>query len=175
MNIFTDEHDAVREKYGTKAEAEHWLGTLTRDVIEERVARYLESLQYFFFATANEQGHVNLNFKGVRSGKLLKVLDEKRLIFPDYGGNGIFHGVGDIASNPNVALLCIDFSQEVRVKISGTAKVIDDADAVAKYCDILDTYDAQRVIEVTVHYLIPNCSQQLSVVKESILKGQSTD
>ncbi|MEJ2413910.1 MAG: pyridoxamine 5'-phosphate oxidase family protein [Sulfurimonas sp.] len=169
MNIFTQEHNFVQEKYKTKEQAEHLLNLLKREVIEEDASNYLESLQYFFFATSNKQGHTNVNFKGVRSGKLIKVLDEKHLIFPDYKGNGIFHGIGDIMSNPNVSLLCIDFSKNIRVKISGTAQIIDDADTVSKYSDILNTNDAERIIKITVRYLIPNCSKQLSVVKDSIL------
>ncbi|MBN2815346.1 MAG: pyridoxamine 5'-phosphate oxidase family protein [Campylobacterales bacterium] len=169
MNIFTQEHTLIQEKYKTKQQAQHWVNLLKREVIEDDACRYLESLQYFFFATSNKEGHTNVNFKGIRSGKLIKVLDERHLIFPDYKGNGIFHGLGDIMSNPNVALLCIDFSKNIRVKISGTAQVIDDTNLVAKYSDMLNTNDAQRIIKVTVGYLIPNCSQQLSVVKNSIL------
>lgn len=170
MKPFTKEHEAVREKYRTKVQAEHLVDRMSREMINADTAHSLETLPYFFFATSSAQGDTNVNFKGLKSGKLIKVLDEKHLIFPDYKGNGIFHGLGDIQSNPKVALLCIDFTKDIRIKISGKARVIDDAQTLARYSDLLQTNDARRIIEVCVTYLIPNCSQQLSVVRENVIK-----
>lgn len=159
----------VREKYKTKVQAEHLINQISKEIIDKKTACFLEDLHYFFFATSSCQGDTNINFKGIKSGRLIKVLDERHLIFPDYKGNGIFHGIGDIESNPKVALLCIDFSKNIRVKISGTAKVIDAGDQLESYSNLLQTHDVQRIIEVCVHYIIPNCSQQLSVVREDII------
>lgn len=169
--MFTEEHRTVRKKYHTDELASHLLKNMQQEKIGPDAARFLESLDYFFFATSNREGSTNVNFKGAKGGKrLIKVLDEKRLIFPDYKGNGIFHGIGDIASNPNVGLLCIDFSRDRRLKISGTAEVIDDPERIAGYREVFGSAGIERLIEVTVHYLIPNCSRQLSVVRESILR-----
>ncbi len=171
MKIFTKAHDTIREKYRTKVQAEHLVQQMSKESIDKHTAHFLEGLPYFFFATSSHTGDTNINFKGLKSGKLIHVLDDRHLIFPDYAGNGIFHGIGDIQSNPKVALLCIDFAKDIRIKISGVAKVIDKGELLEKYCNILQTYyDAPRVIEVCVHYIIPNCSQQLSVVREHILQ-----
>ncbi len=171
MDIFTQEHKDIREKNGTTKQVEYYLNTIASDEIDENLRFYLEGLRYFFFATSSKDGYTNVNFKGAKSNTLIKVLDKKRFIFPDYNGNGIFHSVGDIATNPKVALLCIDFLSDTRVKISGSAKIIDDNNELIKYRDIFDCYDVERVIEITVEYIIPNCSNQLSVVREQILKN----
>ncbi|MFK2821565.1 pyridoxamine 5'-phosphate oxidase family protein [Arcobacter sp. YIC-80] len=171
MNIFTKEHNELREKHNTKNMFEYYFDTIVNDEIDKSLANYLEALEYFFFATSNKNGNTNVNFKGKKSKYLIKVLDEKTLIFPDYIGNGIFHGAGDILSNPNVGLLCIDFLNDIRVKISGTAEIIDNKKELSKYMDLFDSYDIQRVIEVRVNYIIPNCSNNLSIVRESILKN----
>ncbi len=175
MNIFTQEHKDIREKNGTTKQVEYYLNTIARDEIDENLKFYLESLRYFFFATSSKNGDTNVNFKGAKSNTLIKVLDEKRFIFPDYSGNGIFHGIGDIATNPKVALLCIDFLSDTRVKISGSAKIIDDNNELIKYRDIFDCYDVERVIEISVEYIIPNCSNQLSVVREQILENMKNN
>lgn len=168
MEIFTKEHEIVRKKYATNEQANYWLNTISSTKIEPNLVSFLENLPYFFLATSNKTGVSNINFKGTNSGKLIKVIDEKRLIYPDYKGNGILHGVGDIFSNDNVGLLCIDFSKDFRVKINGRAKIIDDQNELIKYFDIFDTYDISRIIEITVEYIIPNCSNQISIVRESI-------
>ena len=170
MSIFTKEHNDLREKHNTKNKFEYYFDNIVKDEIDESLANYLESLEYFFFATSNINGNTNVNFKGKKSKYLIKVLDEKTFIFPDYFGNGIFHGAGDILSNPKVGLLCIDFSNDKRVKISGTAEIIDNKKELLKYMDLFDSYDIQRVIEIRVNYIIPNCSNNLSIVRESILK-----
>ena len=49
------------------------------------------------------------------------------------------------------------------------AKIIDDKEIVLSYLDYFDSFNFSRLIEVEIDYLIPNCSANLSVVRDSIL------
>jgi len=45
----------------------------------------------------------------------------------------VLPGVNDIIENPNVAMLFIDFTQDIRYKISGIATIVDDKDTISQY------------------------------------------
>jgi len=171
--MFKQEHIDAREKYKTTDQANHWLDTIETTALDMRMVSFIERMNYFFLATSSKDGMTNVNYKGSESGKLIKVINEKKLIFADFNGNGILHSVGDIASNPNIGMLIIDFSRDSRIKINGKATVIDDKETIEKYFDIFDTYDIARLIEVDIEYVIPNCSNNISVVRQSILSSGS--
>ena len=169
MENFTQEHLFVREKYGTTKQAENIFEYMDTTTPNDRMIKFIENLNYFFLASSSKDGKVNVNFKGTKSKILIKFLDNNRLIFPDFNGNGILHSVGDIVSNPNVGLLFIDFSRDIRIKINGKAKIIDDKDVIISYLDLFDSFNFLRLIEVKIEYIIPNCSTNLGVVRDSIL------
>ncbi|MGE4463199.1 MAG: pyridoxamine 5'-phosphate oxidase family protein [Arcobacter sp.] len=170
MEIFTQEHLLAREKYGTTKQAELILENMDTRTPNDRMIKFIENMNYFFLATSSKDGRVNVNFKGTKSKSLIKFLDKNRLIFPDFDGNGILHSVGDIESNPYVGLLIIDFLNDIRIKINGKAKIIDDKNEIINYLDIFDSFNFSRLIEVQIEYIIPNCSANLSVVRNSILR-----
>ena len=172
MEIFTQEHLSIREKYGTTKQAEIIFEHMNTTSLSERMISIIEGINYFFLATSSKDGRTNVNFKGTKSKRLIKVLDKNRLIFPDFDGNGILHAVGDIMSNPYVGMLVIDFTKDIRIKINGKAKIIDNKEIVSSYLNYLDYFDSfnfSRLIEVEIDYVIPNCSANLSVVRDSIL------
>lgn len=96
-------------------------------------------------------------------------MNKNQLLFPDFDGNVILHSVGDILSNPYVGMSIIDFSKDIRIKINGKAKIIDDKEIVLSYLNYFDSFNFSRLIEVEVDYVIPNCSANLSVERDSIL------
>ncbi|MDF1881830.1 pyridoxamine 5'-phosphate oxidase family protein [Sulfurimonas sp. MAG313] len=170
MEFFTEEHIEVRKKYKTNDEANHWLNSIDTTYLNEFMITFIESMPYFFFATSSSNGNTNVNFKGSEGNTLVKVLSKNKLIFADYKGNGILHSVGDISSNPKVGMLFVDFNKDFRLKISGRAKVIDNELALNQYLDVFETFEMMRLIEVEIEYVIPNCSNKLSIVRQSILK-----
>ena len=180
MTFFTQEHINAREKYNTTKQANHWLSTIETQYLNKELSRYLkedvinfiERMQYFFFSTSSKNGNTNVNFKGSESTHLIKVINDKKLIFPDYSGNGILHSIGDINSNPNVGILIIDFAKDIRLKISGKARIIDDEEEISKYLDLFETYNIDRLIEVEINYVIPNCSKNIGIVRKNILENK---
>ncbi len=115
-------------------------------IFHERV----ENAPFFFLATSNSTGNCDCSFKGGGPG-IIHIIDETRLAFPDYDGNGAFMSVGNILENPHVGLLFIDFADGARLRVNGRASVHDDG-AVKELFP-----DHQRVILVTVEQVVPNC------------------
>ncbi|WP_457746970.1 pyridoxamine 5'-phosphate oxidase family protein [Sulfurimonas sp.] len=136
--------------------------------LPKNLMAFIQNCSYFFLATASQQAHPNVNFKGGEKG-FVHVLDENSLIFPDYNGNGIFHGVNDIIENPNVAMLFIDFTRDMRYKVNGIATIIDDEKIMKKYIAFKGFDYATRVIKVDITYVLGNCSKHLKNVRQEIL------
>jgi uncharacterized protein len=58
----------------------------------------------------------------------VRVLDDERLSWPEYRGNGVMASLGNIAENPHVGLLFIDFGEVVGLHVNGTAEIVEDPD-----------------------------------------------
>ena len=58
----------------------------------------------------------------------VKVLNDKQLFIPDVAGNKLFHGYGNLESNPQVGLIFFIPGHNNTVRINGRVKVIDRAE-----------------------------------------------
>ncbi len=95
--------------------------------LTESVARYIESLDFFFIATSNRAGECDSSYRGKRPGvPVVKVLNEKTIIFPDYLGNGSFRSLGNILENPHIGMLFMDLKSGLRIRVNGEAEISDD-------------------------------------------------
>ena len=127
---------------------------LLMDHIPELFHERIENMPFFFLATSDENGSCDCSFKGGGPG-IIKILENTRLAFPDYDGNGAFMSVGNILKNPQVGLLFIDFMDGARLRVNGRASVHDDG-------LIMDLFPGQpRVILVEVEKVVPNCAAHI--------------
>ena len=62
----------------------------------------------FFLATADADGRPTCSYKGGDPG-FVRVVDDRTLAFPNYDGNGMYLSMGNVAANPEVGLLFLDF------------------------------------------------------------------
>jgi len=130
------------------------------------MAPFLEALPFFFIATANSRGECDCSFKGREhdaSGRpyaLVKVLDSKTLIFPDYRGNKFFNSLGNMLVNGHIGMLFIDFESRLRVRINGRATLIEDRHAYAELWPL-----AQRYVQVDAEQFYGNCRARIPRMK----------
>lgn len=169
MPFFSHEHHKIREKYKTTNKARHWLTTLNTSSLSSNMITLIEKTPYFFLATSSSSGHTNVNYKGTQNKKAIHILDKKHLLFPDYEGNGIFHSLGDILSNPHIGILVINFTENKRIKINGKASIIDKYEDVKKYFHIFEDTTITRLIKVEILYAIENCSKNIEIVKNQFI------
>lgn len=136
----------LRDKFHTK-------GIHTGEKLSELLRRYIESLDFFFIATADKAGNCDCSFRG--GFPAVKVLDETTLLFPDYPGNGAFQSLGNIMENPHIGMLFIDFTHQQRLRINGRAEVTDDAELCAWFPGSI------QVVKVAVEQVYRNCSARI--------------
>jgi len=129
--------------------------------ISEELAEFIAAQRSFFIATANLEGQPYVQHRGGPPG-FLRVLDTRTLAFADYSGNRQYISLGNLADNPRAQLFLIDYGERRRVKIWGTARVVEsDANLLAKLMP--DGYRArpEQVIVFDVHAWDANCPQHI--------------
>jgi predicted pyridoxine 5'-phosphate oxidase superfamily flavin-nucleotide-binding protein len=81
-----------------------------------------------FLATSDAHGACDSTLRAGPPGFVV-VLDEHRLAWPEYRGNGVMASRGNIIENPHVGLLFVDFVRDViGLHVNGTARLVADAE-----------------------------------------------
>ena len=133
--------------------------------IGARERAFVERMEMVFVGTADADGVPHCSYKGGAPG-FVRVLDERTLAIPDYDGNGFFDSWGNVAVNPHVDLLFIDFEADSpwRLRIKGTAVLEFDGPLLAAF------HGAQLVVRITPTRIYPVCPRyvhQLRIVRRS--------
>jgi predicted pyridoxine 5'-phosphate oxidase superfamily flavin-nucleotide-binding protein len=132
---------------------------LLADRLDEKLSRtaftaddraFIESRPLFFLATADAAGRPDCSYKGGAPG-FVRVTADDALAFPSYDGNGMFRSLGNVLVNPAVALLFIDFERPNRLRVNGSARVVEGDPLLADYPG------AQFVVRVHADRIYPNC------------------
>lgn len=76
----------------------------------------------FFIATDKPDHGADVSHKGGNAG-FVRVLDERRIAFPDYNGNSMFNTLGNLTDNPHAGLLFIDFDSGRTLQLTGGASI----------------------------------------------------
>jgi predicted pyridoxine 5'-phosphate oxidase superfamily flavin-nucleotide-binding protein len=129
---------------------------LQRAEIDADDRAFIERMDMFFLATANAEGRPQCSYKGGEPG-FVRVLDATTIAFPNYDGNGMYLSMGNLAVNPQVGLLFVDFTAQrpSRLRLNGVASV-DERDPLA------ETYPgAQFVVRVRATQVFPNCPRYI--------------
>jgi predicted pyridoxine 5'-phosphate oxidase superfamily flavin-nucleotide-binding protein len=65
-----------------------------------------------------------------RAAGFLRVIDERTLGFADFRDNRQYVSLGNLSENPKAYLFLIDYARRQRIKIWGTARVVEDDPAL---------------------------------------------
>jgi len=88
--------------------------------LSESEQRQISRADTFFIATDNPERGADVSHKGGNPG-FVRILDERRIAFPDYNGNSMFNTLGNLTVNPHAALLFIDFDSGRTLQLTGRA------------------------------------------------------
>jgi hypothetical protein len=106
-------------------------------------------------------GQPYIQHRGGPAG-FLRVLDEHTIAFADFRGNRQFITSGNLGENSHAFLFLIDYAQRRRVKIWGTARVVeDDAELVATLMPTGYKARPEQAIVFTVEAWDENCPQHI--------------
>jgi uncharacterized protein len=131
------------------------LESFVRTAFTEADKTFVESLPFFFLATADADGAPDCSFKGGMPG-FVRLTGPAELAFPDYDGNGMFKSLGNVLVNPSVGLLFIALhGRPQRLRVNGMARVSRDDPLMG------ETVGAQLIVRVIANEIFANCPRYI--------------
>lgn len=129
--------------------------------IDPALAAFITEQRSFYLATANADGQPYIQHRGGPKG-FLHVLDEKTLAFADFAGNRQYITTGNLAENPKAMIFLMDYAHRRRVKIWGTARVVEgDTDLVAQLMPKDYRARPEAAIIFAIEAIDVNCPQHI--------------
>jgi predicted pyridoxine 5'-phosphate oxidase superfamily flavin-nucleotide-binding protein len=153
--MFHDGNRRLQDRFDSRRISDRLEEKLTRTQFTASDKAFIESLPYFFLATADAEGRPDCSYKGGMPG-FVRVIGPSELAFPDYDGNGMFKSLGNVLVNRSVGILFIAMhGKPQRLRVNGEATVRDNDPLLA------ETVGAQLIVRVAARAIFPNCPRYI--------------
>jgi hypothetical protein len=153
--LFHDGNRHLQDQFGSRRIADRLEAVTLRQAFTDDDRAFIETVEFFFLATADAEGRPDCSFKGGAPG-FVRVTGPDELAFPDYDGNGMFKSLGNILANPHVGLLFIRIGERPgRLRVNGTATVSRDDPEIGQFVG------AQLLVRVRARAIFPNCPRYI--------------
>jgi predicted pyridoxine 5'-phosphate oxidase superfamily flavin-nucleotide-binding protein len=128
-----DSTPAVRRQSNLAQDQQHWI----------------READTFFIASHHPDVGTDASHRGGHPG-FVHVLNDHRLVWPDYSGNTMFQTLGNISVNPQAGLLFIDFVTRRTLQLTGRARIIWELEHTAEFpgAERLVEFDVDEVVEI---------------------------
>ena len=129
--------------------------------VTPELASFIGERDSLYFGTASSEGQPYIQHRGGPKG-FLKVIDESTLGFADFSGNAQYISVGNLDENKKAFIFLMDYPNQRRIKVWGSAEVVEDDEAGLQTLTD-DTYRGkpQRLIIFRVEAWDSNCPQHI--------------
>lgn len=171
---FTDSVKLVQTRKGSRESYEKMYGETPRasgftTEVTDELESFIATQRSVFLSTVNQSGQPYIQHRGGPPG-FIKTLDKHTLAFADFKGNRQYISQGNLLDNPKAFLFLIDYEHRSRVKIWGTAEVIEDDDELLqRLMPPANEYRAipEQVILFRVEVWDGNCPQHIPLRVDS--------
>jgi predicted pyridoxine 5'-phosphate oxidase superfamily flavin-nucleotide-binding protein len=155
MAMFHQGNRELQRQFGSTALADRLVDRLRRSEFNDEDRAFIQSVEFFFLATASPDGYPDCSFKG-GPPCFVRIVRPDLLVWPDYDGNGMFKSLGNIRLNPFVGLLFIRMGEAPkRLRVNGRAEVVLDDPLMGEFVG------AQALVRVTPVDIFPNCPRYI--------------
>lgn len=116
----------LQEDLGTVDRADRFYRDQVLDHLNPRMQEFAARQEMFFLSTADGRGECDCTFRAGPPG-FLQVLGPRVLAYPEYRGNGVMAGLGNIRENPHVGIFLLDFDRDrIGLHVNGRAQLFGD-------------------------------------------------
>ena len=160
---FTPQMRGLQKRFKTERLADRVLQVAFHEALTEDDRAMIENAMFFFLATVDGNGQPQCSYKGGPRG-FVHIENETTLVFPIYEGNGLYLSAGNVAQMGKVGLLFVDFEGQDRMRINGTAEIINEHPAYN------GVRAAQLAVRVRITDIHPNCPRnvhKMALVEQS--------
>ena len=148
--LYGPQHRELQDQFDSRRMADRIELIAAKTELDDVARGFIETRDMFFLSSVDHKGRPTVSYKGGDPG-FVKVIDAGTIAFPSYDGNGMYFSMGNIAANPEIGCLFIDFERPFRMRLQGRAEVIKDG-------PLFDLYkEADLVVKVAVSDVWMNC------------------
>jgi uncharacterized protein len=164
---FSPEVRSAKAHYGSSGVGDRLLAAVeTQARLGPDEAVFLAARDGFHLATVTATGWPYVQFRGGPPG-FVRVLDEHTIAWADLRGNRQYITAGNLdpSGDARVAMIFMDLAQPSRIKVLGTARIVDAADdpEFARGLTVAgERGKVERVVLVTVEAFAWNCPQHIT-------------
>jgi len=166
----------LQEKYETQANAKRFYEREVYDYITDVMDTFIQKQTMLFIATSDKSGECDSSFRSAQKD-FVKVLDKKRLIYPEFNGNGVMASLGNISENGHIGMLFIDFFDTLSgLHVNGKADIVDNdaleqhlsKDECLKVAELTQTLSQEQVtwVLVSVEEAYIHCSKNIPTLQK---------
>ena len=149
----------LQEDYGSVKRAKKFYDKQQIDHLNDMMIQFISNQELMFIATSDKEGNCDNSIRVGKKG-FISVINEKTLLYPEYRGNGVHASLGNIAENPHIGILLVDFlNSTIGLHINGRAEIINDPEGVN---DPL----AERWVCVSVEEAYIHCSKHIPLLQK---------
>jgi len=171
----------LQQQCGTTERARQFYDNQVTARLTPAMVVFIGRMEMAFVATSDGAGDCDCSFRAGPAG-FVRVLDERTVAYPEFRGNGVMASLGNIVENPHVAILMIDFTQDlIGLHVNGAAEIVTPA-----YVEALDSTLPEQpacpgkrpvqwvLVRVTEAYV--HCSKHIpKLVPQSRVRHWGTD
>ncbi len=168
------EHE-LQERYGTSKRACGFYSKQMLDHLNEEMRVFIARQEMVFVSTADSNGECDGSLRCGEPG-FVRDLDDQRLVYPEYRGNGVMASLGNISMNGHIGMFFADFFvSTVGLHINGKASIIENEELLARPGlpdELLGDLEVpggrapERWVEVEVEEAYIHCSKHIPLLKK---------
>ncbi|MBL4673419.1 MAG: pyridoxamine 5'-phosphate oxidase family protein [Arenicella sp.] len=152
--FYSQSQRKIQKEHDSHNLADAVVAAIVSDELQDEQIEFISKLDYFFLSTVNRNGEPTVSYKGGPVG-LVNVVSPRKLVFPNYDGNGMFLSMGNATETGKIGMLFIDMETPLRVRVQGTAKVSENPELLALFPG------SNMVVEVAVTAVFYNCARYI--------------
>lgn len=154
----TEGERTLQERFETKERALRFYEDSVYDRLNDVMQAFIDERIMFFLSTTDADGKTDCSPRLGPQG-FVTVLDDSRLAYPEFRGNGVQASLGNMYENPYATLLFVDWWETtVGLHVNGSVTLRDGIPAVH------DPTDADRTktwVEIEVEEAYIHCAKHL--------------
>lgn len=117
---------ALQIELGNERRALAFYSNQMLDHLNAAMQEFIAGQSMMFIASADAHGECDCSFRAGGTG-FVRVVDRKRVLWPEYRGNGVTASAGNVKENPHMGLLFMDFVKDTMgLHINGKAELSTD-------------------------------------------------
>ncbi|MEU3354558.1 pyridoxamine 5'-phosphate oxidase family protein [Streptomyces sp. NPDC037389] len=155
----------LQQQLGTADRAARFYDQQVRPHLTSEMRDFISRQSMVFLASADSRGECDASFRAGPPG-FVHVIDDRRLAYPEFRGNGVMASAGNVIENPHLGMLFVDFTHHhVGLHVNGVAHLYRDRDLRGIHpglpTDVAPGRSPEMWVHLTVEEAYIHCSKHI--------------